>query len=442
MSQQNLAQQYADHLNRVVQVYLQYLSQNQLDAAWVHYGNPEYYFNDDHEKPYRANPFAIHLVPEPSLKSSWLQVTKDGTVTLYRQFEETYWEYKQEVDLSLYTKATNNLQVVEFADFESQLKDKFNPQALAAAVVVGPNHPTEYQALGFAADKINPRALILDLETCRRVKDEWETYLLVQAQQLAIAAHRKFKNDVIGGRFTEMQLLGNYLNTAKMQALEQGYTSIIAYNRNAAILHYNHLEFAVPEVKRSMLIDAGATYQGYQADLTRTYCLDNNQLFSDLILGVDQIKHEIIANMAPGVLTSELQQLMLRKTAELLIDAEIIVDCNLEQAMELKLPHHFIPHGFGHSMGIGVHDVLGHKTVQANDGQRTPHKLEIGNCWTIEPGIYFIDSLLEKLNSDDALAKHIDFDVVDEVYEHGGIRQEDNVILGPEGLLLLTNELE
>lgn len=441
MTDKNLSQQYSDHLTRVVNVYVQYLTQNQLEAAWVHYGDPEYYFNDDHEKPFRANPFAIHLLPEPSLKGSWIHITKDGAVTVYHHFENTYWEFKEEVDFSLYTQASSNLTIVEFANFAEQVRSKVTAD-VAKAVVVGPNHATEYYALGFAADKVNPNALILDLETCRRVKDEWETYLLVQAQQLCINAHRKFKNDVTGGRFSEMQLLGNYLNTAKMQALEQGYTSIIAYNRNAAILHYNHLDFAVPEVKRSMLIDAGATYKGYQADLTRTYCLDDNQLFSDLILGVDQIKHKIIANMAPGVLTSELQQLMLRETAELLIDAEIIVDCNLEQAMELKIPQHFIPHGFGHSMGIGVHDVLGHKTVQANDGQRTPHKLEIGNTWTIEPGIYFIDSLLAQLADNDATAKHIDFDVIDEVYEHGGIRQEDNVILGTDGLLLLTNELE
>lgn len=446
--EKTFTQKYAEHLARVMSAYDKYMQEHNLDAVYVHVGEPEFFFNDDHEKQFRCNPFALHLVPEVQTKQAW-HVVKRGAQQLevLYVYQDSYWELKQPVDFSPYgatLKVHQYPTATELAHFFPNHAEfaGFIGATNARVAVIGPSHESFYVSKGFATELINPQDLIKDIETVRRVKDYFELDLLYQAQALAIKAHEHFKTIVTNGNFTEMQLLGNYLNRAQMQALEQGYTSIIAYNRNAAILHYNILDFELPEVRRSILLDAGATYKGYQADITRTYGLDGNELFKDLILGVGEIKDTIIDNMAPGVVTNELQQLMYRKTAELLIDAEVIKDATIEQAMELKIPHGFVPHGFGHSMGIGVHDVLGHPTAPRVDGQRTPHCLEVGNVWTIEPGIYFIDSILAGFQANEAIAKHLDFEVIEEIYEHGGIRVEDNVYLDKDHLINLTASLD
>ena len=63
----------------------------------------------------------------------------------------------------------------------------------------------------------------------------------------------------------------SYLEACAQREEEMPYNNIVAYNENAAVLHYQHLERHAPQQLRSFLIDAGAQYRGYAADITRTY---------------------------------------------------------------------------------------------------------------------------------------------------------------------------
>ena len=103
----------------------------------------------------------------------------------------------------------------------------------------------------------------------------------------------------------------------------------------------------------------------------------------------------------------------------------------------------FFPHGIGHFLGVQVHDVAGKPVPSPADAPflRLMRTLEPGMVVTIEPGLYFIPSLLEPLLSG-PLERHINRPLLDELQGCGGIRIEDNVVVTDSGCRNLTRESE
>jgi Xaa-Pro dipeptidase len=106
-----------------------------------------------------------------------------------------------------------------------------------------------------------------------------------------------------------------------------------------------------------------------------------------------------------------------------------------QSALELGVTSVFFPHGIGHLLGLQVHDVGGimgdlrgheRKRPEGHPYLRLTRMLEPGVVVTIEPGIYFIDSLLCAAHADERRA-HIDWSMVHALRPYGGIRIEDNV---------------
>jgi Xaa-Pro dipeptidase len=96
----------------------------------------------------------------------------------------------------------------------------------------------------------------------------------------------------------------------------------------------------------------------------------------------------------------------------------------------------FFPHGVGHGIGLQVHEVAGF--AQSDSGGVLPKPeghpylrltrvLQPGMAVTIEPGVYFIDMLLEPLRQG-PLAGSVDWKRVDDFRPFGGIRIEDDVV--------------
>lgn len=108
----------------------------------------------------------------------------------------------------------------------------------------------------------------------------------------------------------------------------------------------------------------------------------------------------------------------------------------------------FFPHGLGHLLGVQVHDVGGFMSDEAGNTIDPPsghpflrltRTLEEDMVLTIEPGIYVIDMLLEKLRGTPA-ESHVNWDEVEWLRPYGGIRVEDNVRVTAEGCENLTRE--
>ena len=77
------------------------------------------------------------------------------------------------------------------------------------------------------------------------------------------------------------------------------YNNIVAYNENAAVLHYQHLERRPPRPLRSFLIDAGAQFRGYAADITRTYAASPGR-FSDLVEATNRAQLRLCDEIVAG----------------------------------------------------------------------------------------------------------------------------------------------
>jgi Xaa-Pro dipeptidase len=226
-----------------------------------------------------------------------------------------------------------------------------------------------------------------------------------------------------------------YLRAAQCTDNELPYPSIVALNGNAAVLHYQRLERSAPgaQTRRSFLIDAGAEFNGYASDVTRTYSYAHEE-FGALIDGMHRLQQALCSQVRDGVEYTAIHIDAHLRIANLLHEAGIIHARDAE-AVESGLTGVFFPHGIGHLLGLQVHDVGGFMASADGAEKRAPpehpylrltRRLQPGFVVTIEPGIYFIDALLEKARNS-THARQIDWRQVDQFRPCGGIRIEDDV---------------
>jgi Xaa-Pro dipeptidase len=212
------------------------------------------------------------------------------------------------------------------------------------------------------------------------------------------------------------------------------------------VLHYQLLERRAPRERHSLLIDAGAEFAGYASDITRTYS-GGDADFSALIERMDRMQQSLCAGIRPGVDWREVQLTAHALTAQVLREAELI-RCGAEEAVASGLTSVFVPHGIGHLLGLEVHDVGGFMdSPEGGDIQRPAghpflrltRVLEEGFVVTMEPGIYFIDQLLQKARGG-AQASLINWPRVEALRRFGGIRVEDDLAVTRQGCENLTRD--
>jgi Xaa-Pro aminopeptidase len=109
----------------------------------------------------------------------------------------------------------------------------------------------------------------------------------------------------------------------------------------------------------------------------------------------------------------------------------------------------FMPHGLGHMIGMDVHDMenLGEQRVGYGSMERSTQlglkslrlarELEAGFVLTVEPGIYFIPQLIEKMKSEGKWKSYVNYDALESYYSFGGIRIEDDILVTPDGQKVL-----
>jgi Xaa-Pro dipeptidase len=429
---------YAEHIRVLQARTLEAIQRESIDGLIIHSGQGKVMFLDDNYYPYTVNPQFKAWLPVVNNPCCWLVVNGTDKPKLIFYRPEDFWHKVPPEPTEFWVEHFDIVYLKQANAVEMHLPyDKVKYAYVGEYIEVA-------KALGF--EIINPDRVLNYLHWQRAYKTDYELECMRQANVIAVNAHRVAKSAFFDQK-SEFDINSAYLRAARQGHNDLPYNNIVALNENAAILHYMQTNTDAPSDFRTFLIDAGASYHGYAADITRTYCAKLHD-FADMIKAVDALTIKLGEQMKPGLSYVEIQLAAHIGIAQILKDFGL-VNLSAHDCVEQKITSTFFPHGIGHFLGLQVHDVAGH----AGDDRGTPNPppqnhpflrctrtIEAKQVFTIEPGLYFIDSLLAKLKGSEQ-SKYINWNVVDEFRPYGGVRIEDNIIVHRDRNENMTREL-
>ncbi|MGB9095248.1 Xaa-Pro dipeptidase [Erwinia sp.] len=440
---ESLVTLYQDHLKTLQARAQQVLARSKLDAMLIHSGELLTVFLDDHTYPFKVNPQFKAWVPVTSVPNCWLWVDGVNKPKLWFYSPVDYWHNVEPLPQSFWTDELD-IVALKSADEITQLL----PAQRGNVAYIGPT-PARATQLGIKAELTNPKAVIDFLHYHRSLKTDYELYCMREAQKTAVIGHRAAKEAFLSG-MSEFDINGAYLSATGHRDIDVPYGNIIALNEHAAVLHYTKLDHLPPEQSRSFLIDAGTEYNGYAADLTRTYSAQSDNDYAQLIRDMNEEELALIATLKAGVRYTEYHQQMHQRIAKLLLKHQLVKGLSEEALVAEDVTGPFMPHGLGHPLGLQVHDVAGFMQDEEGTHLAAPAQYPYLRCTrileprmvvTIEPGLYFIDSLLAPWR-EGKFSQYFNWDRIDALKPYGGIRIEDNVIIREQGVENMTRDLK
>jgi Xaa-Pro aminopeptidase len=299
---------------------------------------------------------------------------------------------------------------------------------------------------GATSDAELEPALRYGLNDVRRRKDEVELERMRAAERATAAGFAAVQPLIRPGateREVQIELEAEFFRAG---ADFLGFETIVAGGPNSAVLHFMPTErpFGDGEL---VLIDAGGEVHGYASDVTRTYPASGTLVPEQAEL------HSLVR--AAGVAATKAclagtEWRDVHRTAALVV-GEGLVDFGLlrgepESLLEQGAITAFFPHGIGHMVGLGIRDAG--DQLEGRDGiypgyprLRFDRPLEPGHVVTVEPGIYFVPSLLRDPELRERHRDTVDWERVDRMMDFGGIRIEDNVLVTEDGFEVLTADV-
>lgn len=289
----------------------------------------------------------------------------------------------------------------------------------------------------------NMTSLKSAIEEARVVKDDYEIALSAKANEVSAIAHkavlaaaRKANN--------ERQLAAIFVERCTANGcFNQAYSPIVASGTDAATLHYVHNNKNINEGTLNLLLDAGAEYSLYAADITRTFPINGkftpeSRNIYDLVL---RMQTECMSMLKPGVNWDEVHVHAHKVVIEGLLKIGILKG-NAADIMQARTSAAFFPHGLGHYLGMDTHDTGGHPNYSDSDRLfrylRVRRELPAGSIITVEPGVYFCRFIIEPYLKDPKHSKFIDAEVLEKYWAVGGVRIEDDVLITATGHENLT----
>ena len=290
------------------------------------------------------------------------------------------------------------------ADFDIKLIGWLN--RVRAMVRQGAQPPHEFLELGHLLDEL------------RLFKDRDELKLMQRAADISVLAHEAAMRAVRPGS-REYELQAEIECVFRRHDAVPAYGSIVGAGGNACVLHYiaNNCQAKDGDL---VLVDAGAEYRGYAADITRTFPVSGRyskpqRALHDLV-GAAQAA--ALAHARPGVAYEAGHHAAVATLTEGLLKLGLLKG-KLEKNIAQGHYRQFYRHKTGHWLGLDVHDVGQYRI----DGES--RLLEPGMVFTIEPGLY--------VSPDDTS--------VDAKWRGIGIRIEDDVLVTKDAPKVLTAKL-
>lgn len=412
------------------------LTEGKFDHVAIFSGALHYQLFDDMSYPFKPNPHFKSWVPVTDNPNCFVVYTPNVKPKLIYWQPVDYWHKVAETPNDRWTEKFDIVMIANPDDAKAHL-----PSGRIAFL-----GEWDERFAGWGDLTPNPEPVLNSLHWDRAWKTEYEIECLRRANERGARGHIAAEKAFRGGA-SEFEIHVDYLAASDHAEEELPYGNIIALNEHAATLHYYHHGRERLDKKDlwSFLIDAGGSYNGYASDITRTYSTHKDE-FQELIGAMDEMQLALVDAIRPHVNYPDVHLLAHRKVAEILARFDFVRDLDADGIVERRISSTFLPHGVGHYLGLQVHDVggfmadRGGKTIPKPEGHpylRLTRVVEPGHVFTIEPGLYFIDTLLAELKNGEN-AKFVNWDKVGAFRKYGGIRIEDDVLVTETGHENLT----
>lgn len=280
------------------------------------------------------------------------------------------------------------------ADMHAAFKDEDKLFALA------PSHASGYieqravlqrlQSFGLTQPIVDISPIVAQM---RRTKDMQEMEELFRAVEITCLAQEAAARAITNGMHeAEVQASLEYIMIGSRA--QPSFASIVGSGKNATVLHYNENN-GVMKNGDLVVVDIGARYNQYCADITRTYPVSGTftprqkEIYSIVL----ETQNYIAEKARPGMWLSNAEK------------PEESLNHLAKEFIKSKGYGDYFPHGIGHYLGLDVHDVGDYK-----------EPLKIGDVITIEPGIYIPEESI-------------------------GVRIEDNYWIVKDGAICLSEAL-
>jgi Xaa-Pro aminopeptidase len=242
------------------------------------------------------------------------------------------------------------------------------------------NLMSTYHKRGTGPTAIADASLLVAPMRLRKSADEME--LLRKAIAISVDAHNLAFQSAAPGMY-EYEIQAQIENHFRRNgALGPAYPSIVAAGENSCILHYveNNQQLRAGDL---LLIDAGCSYEYYNADITRTFPVSGKftpaqKTIYELVL---EAQLAAIAQVKPGKQYNAMHDAAVKVITEGLVELGLLTG-SLEDLIKDEKYKPFFMHRTGHWLGIDVHDVGVYKYGENWQG------LDVDMVVTIEPGIY------------------------------------------------------
>ena len=293
--------------------------------------------------------------------------------------------------------------------------------------------------------------LIQAVVKMRSVKEPQEIEAIERACSVAYRMHTTAMKLVKPGT-TERYIAGQIDGIAR--SLAQGNSFATIFSQHGEIMHGSPSGAKLQD-GRLVLCDAGCELDDYCSDNTRTMPVNGKFTQRQLeIYSIVEACHDYVLEVAkPGVKYADVHFAVCRMMTDRLKELGLMKG-DTEEAVRAGAHAMFLPHGLGHMMGMDVHDMEGLGQVYVGfDEETRPNmeqfgtnclrmgrRLEEGFVVTDEPGIYFIPALIDDWRQSGHCAEFLNFDLLEQYKDFGGIRIEDDVLITKDGCRFLGKE--
>ena len=423
-------QLYGDHIQQKLSRFRAILQATNFDQLIIGSGSEKIQFQDDMAYPFKTNSYFREWVPLNYADYFLCIDAINEKPKLFVHCMQDIWHSAPQKLPDIYAQ---HLEVIEYSSTDL-LKKEFSKSSGRLGFI------NETNDFDLDKEQWNPPQVLNAIDFQRRGKTDYEHACVREATRLAVPAHLAAKEAFMAGA-SELEVASAYLKACHCAESEMPYAIIAGINENAAVLHHNQLNSQRVE-PYSLLIDAGVQFNHYASDITRTHAYDLGSDFSSMISALDQAQQDLVSEAGIGKNPVDLHVQSQYAMANILKQFNIL-RVSAEEAVETKIINTFYPHGLSHHLGCNVHD-KGSRLANAQGDQmpiseKYPHlrvsaPMVENQIHTVEPGLYFIPALLDKLESSQN-KDSVNWEQIKHWKKYGGIRIEDNIILHSNGYI-------